>query len=92
MSGWEVLAQGSAGIVISRCPGGRIHLNIGDVSMRFSEHDFRGLADVVGQAAAKLRGSQLPQRVAATSHDDVQLQQWLATISGREYKVTFSSN
>ena len=91
MSGWKVIAQGSAGVRISRCPGGRIHLNCGDVTLRFSKEDFSAFADVVGRAAANLGGFQLPLRSAANL-DELQLQQWLAALSRGEYTFTFSNN
>lgn len=92
MSGWKALAQGSAGVGISRCPGGRIHVNCGDVTLRFSKEDFRAFADVVGRAAANLGGFQLPLWVAGANLDELQLEQWLAALSRGEHTFTFSNN
>jgi len=73
MSGWKVLARGREGAGISRCPGGLIHLDYGNVTLRFTEEDFRASAAMVEQAAANLNGAQLlkglatwPKDVAAT--------------------------
>ena len=92
MSEWKVLAQGSGGIYISRCPGGRIHLNYGDMSLRFSEQDFRAFANVVWRAAANLGGLQLPPRLAGANLDEPQPQQWLASLARGDYTFTFSNN
>ncbi len=65
MQGWKVLAQGGEGARISRCPGGLIHLDYGNVTLRFTEEDFRAFAAMVGQAAANLDGARLPKGLAA---------------------------
>ena len=65
MSEWKVLAQGGEGAGISRCPGGHIHLDYGNVTLRFTEENFRAFATMVGRAAANLGGVQLPQGLAA---------------------------
>ena len=57
MQGWKVLAQGGEGATISRCPGGHVHLDYGNVTLRFTEEDFRAFADMVGRAAAALDGT-----------------------------------
>jgi hypothetical protein len=56
MSGWKVLAQGGEGFRISRCPGGRVHLDYGNLTLHFTEDDFYHFAATVGQAAAALDG------------------------------------
>ena len=65
MSEWKVLAQGGEGAGISRCPGGHIHLDYGNVTLRFTEENFRAFATMVGRAVANLGGVQLPQGLAA---------------------------
>lgn len=60
MSTYKGLAQGSTAVGISRCSGG-IHLNHGDVSLRFLEQDFRVFADDAG------RGSQCAWAPIATT-------------------------
>ena len=69
MQGWKVLAQGGEGARISRCPGGHIHLDYGNVTLRFTEEDFRAFAAMVGQAAANLDGAQLLKGLAARPED-----------------------
>lgn len=73
MQGWKMLAQGGEGATISRCPAEHIHLDYGNVTLRFTEEDFRAFAAMVGQAAANLGGTPLlkglatrPEDVAAT--------------------------
>ncbi|MFQ5859262.1 MAG: hypothetical protein ACE5LU_26985 [Anaerolineae bacterium] len=69
MSGWKVLAQGGEGARVSRCPGGLIHLDYGNVTLRFTKEYFRAFAAMVGRAAANLGGAQLPQGLAARPED-----------------------
>jgi hypothetical protein len=59
MQGWKVLAQGGEGIGVSRCPGGHVHLDYGNLTLRFTEEDFRAFAAIVGRAAAALDGTPL---------------------------------
>lgn len=70
MEGWEVLAQGSEGIRISRCPGGHIHLDYGNVSLRLTEAGFRALTARVGEAATKLGGSRLLKGLGILAEDE----------------------
>ncbi len=72
MQGWKVLARGREGAGIGRCPGGHIHLDYGNVTLRFTKEDFHIFAAMVGRAAAKLDGTPLlkglltrPEDVAA---------------------------
>ena len=67
MQGWKVLARGREGAGISRCPGGHIHLDYGNVTLRFTKEDFHIFAAMVGRAAANLGGVQLPKELAALS-------------------------
>ena len=69
MQGWKVLAQGREGAAISRCPGGHIHLDYGNVTLRFAEEDFRAFAAMVGQAAANLGGTPLLKGLATRPED-----------------------
>ena len=69
MQGWKVLAQGGEGARISRCPGGHIHLDYGNVTLRFTEEDFRAFAAMVGRAAANLDGTPLPKGLATRPED-----------------------
>jgi|GEM_PF-3362559 len=69
MQGWKVLARGGDGARISRCPGGLIHLDYGNVTLRFTEKNFRAFATMVGRAAANLCGVQLARGLAALSRD-----------------------
>jgi len=69
MSEWKVLARGGDGARIKRCPGGLIHLDYGNVTLRFTEKNFRAFATMVGRAAANLGGVQLARGLAALSRD-----------------------
>ncbi len=69
MSEWKVLAQGGESAGINRCPAGHIHLDYGNVSLRFTEEDFRAFAAMVGQAAANLDGTPLPKGLATRPED-----------------------
>ncbi len=64
-----MLAQGGEGVGISRCPGGHIHLNYGNVSLHFTEEDFRAFAAMVGRAVANLDGTSLLKGLAALPED-----------------------
>lgn len=70
MDGWEVLAQGREGIRISRCPGGHIHLDVGNLSLRFTEEGFRAFAATAAEAAAKLGGSSILTGLTVLSEDE----------------------
>ncbi|MGA9350786.1 MAG: hypothetical protein WBW48_18555 [Anaerolineae bacterium] len=69
MSEWKVLARGGEGAGISRCPGGHIHLDYGNVTLRFTEEGFRAFAAMVGQAAANLGGTPLLKGLATRPED-----------------------
>jgi hypothetical protein len=69
MQEWKVLAQGGEGARISRCPAGHIHLDYGNVTLRFTEEDFRAFAAMVGRAAANPDGAQLLKGLAAWPED-----------------------
>lgn len=69
MQGWKMLAQGGESVGISRCPGGHIHLDYGNVTLRFTEEDFRAFATMVGQAAANLDRTPLLKGLVTRSED-----------------------
>ena len=59
MQGWKVLAQGDPGNSIQQCPAGHVHLDYGNLSLRFSSDEFLTFAVWVARAAATLSGSPL---------------------------------
>lgn len=69
MQGWKVLAQGGEGAGISRCPGGHIHLTYGNVTLHFTEADFRAFAAMVEQAEANLDGIPLRKGLVTRPED-----------------------
>ncbi len=73
MEGWEVLAQKDDGIRISRCPGGHIHVDYGNVSLRFTEESFRAFAATAAEASAKLGGSPLLKGLTVVTKDETTL-------------------
>ena len=56
---WQVLAKGTDGNVLQQCPAGHVHLDYGDLSLRFSSDEFLTFAVWVARAAATLSGSPL---------------------------------
>ena len=55
--GWQMLARGQQeGDGISRCPGGHIHLDQGNLTLRFDADEFLAFAQMVAEAAAHLHG------------------------------------
>jgi hypothetical protein len=78
MAEWKLLAQRGEGAWISRCPGGHIHLDYGNVTLRFSEEDFRAFAAMVGEAKANQDGA-LPFT-------------GLMALSTGKYTITYSNN
>ena len=59
MQEWKVLAQRGKSAAISRCPGGHIHLDYGNITLRFSEEEFGVFAAMVGEARANQDGTPL---------------------------------
>lgn len=55
--GWTFLARGvQENDTISRCPGGHIHLDYGNLTVRFQREDFLAFARMVAEAAMRLQG------------------------------------
>jgi len=55
--GWMFLARGKQeSETITRCPGGHIHLDYGNLTVRFHPEEFQIFARMVAQAAARLQG------------------------------------
>jgi hypothetical protein len=78
MSGWKMLARRGKNAAISRCPGGRVHLDYGNVTLRFNEEDFRAFAAMVEEAKANQDGT-LPFT-------------GLMALSTGKYVIAFSNN
>lgn len=54
---WTFLARGQQeNDSISRCPGGHIHLDYGNLTVRFHRDEFLAFARMVAEAAARLQG------------------------------------
>jgi len=57
-SGWTPLARGEIeGDEINRCPGGHIHLDYGNLSIRFERDEFLVFTRMVLEAATRLTGT-----------------------------------
>lgn len=55
--GWTFLARGEKGSgMISRCPGSLIHMNYGNLTLRFQREEFLMFARMVAEATARLQG------------------------------------
>ncbi len=75
--GWIFLARGEQeNDAIARCPAGHIHLDYGNLTVRFHRDEFLAFAHMVEHAAAQLQG------VSAT----------VPHLMTRESPVTFSLN
>ncbi len=59
MSEWKMLAQGQAGNSIQQCPAGHIHIDYGNVTLRFSPQEFLTFAIWVMKGAAALNHTPL---------------------------------
>lgn len=59
MQGWKILAQEEHGDRIQQCPAGHIHLDYGNLGLRFHQDEFLAFAAWVGEAAANLSGNPL---------------------------------
>lgn len=57
MQEWKVLAQRGESASISRCPGGHIHLDYGNFTLRLGEEEFGAFAAMVQEARANLDGT-----------------------------------
>jgi len=59
--GWTSLARGEhESDAINRCPGGHIHLDYGNFTVRFQRDEFLAFARMVAEAAARLTGATRP--------------------------------
>jgi hypothetical protein len=55
--GWAFLARGEQeNNLIARCPGGHIHLDYGNLTVRFQNEEFMAFARMVAEAATRLQG------------------------------------
>lgn len=55
--GWTFLAHGEqVNYTISRCPGGHIHLDYDNLTVRFQREDFLAFTRMVAEAAMRLQG------------------------------------
>lgn len=55
--GWKVLARSDyENIMVARCPGGHIHLNYDNHTVRFQSDKFLTFARMIGEAASRLQG------------------------------------
>ena len=59
MQNWKLLAQEEQGDRIQQCPVGHIHLDYGNVTIRFQPEAYLAFATYVAQAAAALSGHPL---------------------------------
>ncbi len=59
--GWTRLARGEQeSDTITRCPGGHIHLDYGNFTVRFQRDEFLAFARMVAEATAHLTGATRP--------------------------------
>jgi hypothetical protein len=59
--GWTLFARGERqGDRVARCPAGHIHLDYGNLSIRFEDDEFLVFARMVTEAAARLQGLAWP--------------------------------
>ena len=57
LPGWTPLARGEQeSNAINRCPGGHVHLDYGNFTVRFQRDEFLAFARMVAEAAARLTG------------------------------------
>lgn len=68
MQGWKILAQDRQGDSIQQCPAGHIHLDYGNLTLRFHQEEFLAFAAWVGEAAANLSGNPLANLPASKIH------------------------
>lgn len=54
---WTFLARGEQeNDTIARCPGGHIHMDYGNLTVRFQNEEFMAFARMVAEAAMRLQG------------------------------------
>ncbi len=57
LPGWTFLAHGEKEYdTIARCPVGHIHIDYGNLTVRFQRDEFLAFAHMVTEAAARLQG------------------------------------
>ena len=59
MQSWRILAQDEEGDRIQQCPAGHVHLDYGNLTLRFQQDEFLTFAAWVTGAAARLSGDPL---------------------------------
>ncbi len=60
-TGWTPLARGEQNHdAVSRCPAGHVHLDYGNVTIRFERAEFLAFAQMVAEAANRLTGGTRP--------------------------------
>lgn len=59
MQGWKMLAQDRQGDSIQQCPAGHIHLDYGNLTLRFHREEFLAFAARVAEAATNLSSNPL---------------------------------
>jgi hypothetical protein len=60
-AGWTQLAHGEQNHdAINRCPAGHVHLDYGNVTIRFESAEFLAFAQMVTEAANRLTGGTRP--------------------------------
>lgn len=55
----RILARAEDGSAVYRCPAGHIHLDYGNVTLRYEEGDFYDLVALINEAAGNLRYREL---------------------------------
>jgi hypothetical protein len=56
---WRKLGEWKDKGIITRCPGGKIHLSYNNLTLHFDQAEFLEFARVVNEAAVTLSGSKL---------------------------------
>lgn len=65
LRGWTALARGEhENDLVARCPAGHIHLDYGNLTVRFQSDEFLAFARMVAEAAARIQGVTWPAQVA----------------------------
>ncbi len=63
-TGWTQLAHGEQDHdAINRCPAGHVHLDYGNVTIRFERDEFLAFAQMVTDAANQLTGNRRPAAI-----------------------------
>ncbi len=68
MGEWKMLAQGQPGNSIQQCPAGHVHMDYGNLTLRFSTEEFLAFAVWVMKGAAALGHSPLSTFFDGQSH------------------------